>query len=208
MQEAGRKVGGVKTPGAAKFIANMPKLRKPKKEICKKNPQSSLKFTENMTDWPIKTLARTSFVSGRVFALGEQVTSVIYRGADGLLRADLGAEEAEGWQAPGEVLGRWVREVEDEDAAAQRRQALASAEEMFLALAQESGGAGPDKEMLMQFLALQLERKRVLRPVGRPAGGQQRYMHLKTQQEYVVAQAEMSAEGVAALQKQLHHLAY
>lgn len=161
-----------------------------------------------MTDWPIKSLARTSHATGRVFALGEQVTSVIYRGAEGLQRADLGTEEAGAWQAPGEVLGRWVREVEDEDAAALRRQALASAEEMFLALAQESGGAGPDKEMLMQFLALQLERKRVLRPVGRPIDGRQRYVHTKTQQEFTVAQAELSAEGVAALQKQLHHLAY
>jgi len=173
-----------------------------------KKPEKLPQIHETMTDWPIKSLARTSFVSGRVFALGEQVSSVIYRGAEGLQRADLGVEEAEGWQAPGEVLGRWVREVEDEDAAAQRRQALSTAEEMFLALAQESGGAGPDKEMLMQFLALQLERKRVVRPVGRATGGRQRYLHVKTQQEFSVAQAELSAEGVAALQKQLHHLAY
>ncbi|MGA2052638.1 MAG: hypothetical protein ABSH19_04935 [Opitutales bacterium] len=160
-----------------------------------------------MTDWPIKSLARSSFASGRAFALGERVTCVIYRSPEGLLRADLGEEEAEAWQAPGEVLGRWVRKVEDEDEAALRRQSLASAEEMFLAMAQESAGAGPDKDLLLQFLALQLERKRVLRPVGTTAGSQ-KYLHVKTQQQFSVPQQELNPERVAALQKQLHHLAY
>jgi hypothetical protein len=161
-----------------------------------------------MTDWPIKSLARMSFASGRPFALGERVTCVIYRGPEGLLRADLGEEEAGSWQAPGEVLGRWTREVEDADEAALRRQSLASAEEIFLAMAQESGGAGPEKDLLLQFLALQLERKRVLKSVGAAAGGAQKYLHVKTQQEFGVPQQALNPERVATLQKQLHHLAY
>jgi hypothetical protein len=193
-----------------KFIANTASLRKPKKEFCAKNPVFCNDSATNMTDWPIKALARSSFLSGRSFAVGEQVACVIYRAPEGLLRADLSEAEARDWQPPGEVLGRWVRAMDDAAEAEHllRRQALASAEEMFLALAQETGGAGPDKELLMQFLALMLERKRVLRPVGPATGGRQRYLHVKTQAEFAVAQQELDAARVALLQKQLQHLAY
>jgi hypothetical protein len=161
-------------------------------------------------DWPSKTLARMSYASGRPFAVGERVTCVIFRGPEGLQRADLGEEEAAAWQAPGDVLGRWVRAVDDpeESLRLQRRQALASAEELFLALMQETGGAGPDKELLAQFLALMLERKRILRPVGPAQNGRQRYAHSKLGQEFSVAQEELTAERVVALQGQLHLLAY
>jgi len=138
---------------------------------------------------------------------GEPVVCVIFRGPDGLQRADLSEAEAAAWQPLGEVLGRWTRKAETEDQAARRRQALASAEEMFLALMQESGGAGEDKELLLQLLGLMLERKRILRPQGRPAGHQQRYLHTRLQQQFSVAQHEITPERLAVLSEQLHHLA-
>jgi len=132
---------------------------------------------------------------------------ILFRGTEGLQRADLAEAEAAEWKPTGEIWGRWTREVENEDELARKRQALASAEEVFLALAQEAGGAGPEKETLLQMLALLLERKRLLRPLGRPAGGIQRYLHPRLQQEFSIAQHDLTAERVVQLQEQLHHLA-
>lgn len=159
-------------------------------------------------DWSIKSLSRASFVSGQAFTPGEKVTCVIFRGPEGVQRADLTETEAREWQPPGEVLGRWSRKAEDESAAAKRRLALASAEEVFLAFIQEPGGAGPDKDVLLQLLALMIERKRLLRPQGRPADGRQRYWHPRLQQEFSVPHQELTVERLAAFQEQLHHLAF
>ena len=142
-----------------------------------------------------------------MFTPGEKVACVIFRGPEGLQRADLSEAEARDWQPPGEVLGRWARKAEDENETARRRQALASAEEMFLALMQESGGAGEDKDLLLQLLGLMLERKRILRPQGRPDGSQQRYLHSRLQQEFAVPQREITPERLLALRELLHHLA-
>ena len=134
------------------------------------------------------------------------VSCVIYRGTEGLQRADVSEAEAKEWQAPGDVLGRWVRKAEDENEAAKRRLALASAEEVFLAFMQDNSG-GEDKELLVQLLGLMLERKRVLRPMGRPEGGRLRYWHPRLQQEFSVTQHELTPERLGALREQLHHLA-
>jgi hypothetical protein len=159
-------------------------------------------------DWAIKSLSRLSFASGHAFMPGEKVNCVIFRGPDGLQRADVTEIEGREWQPPGEVLGRWSRRVEDESAAAKRRLALASAEEVFLALIQEPGGAGLDKDLLLQLLALMIERKRILRPQGRPVDGRQRYWHPRLQQEFSVPYQELTPERLVALREQLHHLAF
>ncbi len=159
-------------------------------------------------DWAIKSLSRASFISGQAFTPGEKVACVIFRGPEGLQRADLSETEALEWQPPGEVLGRWHRKAEDESEAAKRRLSLASAEEVFLALNQEPGGAGEEKDLLLQLLALLLERKRLLRPQGKPADGKLRYLHPRLQQEFFVPHQELTPELVSSLREQLHHLAF
>lgn len=159
-------------------------------------------------DWAIKSLSRASFITGQAFTPGEKVACVIYRGPEGLQRADLGEVEAREWQAPGEVLGRWHRKAEDESEAAKRRSSLASAEEVFLALIQEPGGAGEEKDLLVQLLALLLERKRLLKPQGKPAEGRLRYWHPRLQQEFSVPHQALTPERLASLREQLHLLAY
>lgn len=159
-------------------------------------------------DWAIKSLSRASFITGQAFTPGEKVACVIYRGPEGLQRADLGEAEAREWQAPGEVLGRWHRKAEDESEAAKRRSSLASAEEVFLALIQEPGGAGEEKDLLLQLLALLLERKRLLKPQGKPAEGRLRYWHPRLQQEFSVPHQTLTPERLASLREQLHLLAY
>lgn len=159
-------------------------------------------------DWVIKSLGKASFLSGKTFIPGEKVTSVIYRGPEGLQRVDLSEADATGWQAPGDVLGKWNRKAEDESEAARRRSALASAEEVFLAFIQEPGGAGEDKNLLLQLLALLLERKRILRPQGKPADGRQRYLHTRLQQEFSVPHGDLTPERLVTVREQLHHLAF
>lgn len=159
-------------------------------------------------DWAIKSLSRASFISGQAFTPGEKVACVIFRGPDGLQRADLSEAEALEWQPPGEVLGRWHRKAEDESESAKRRTSLASAEEVFLALIQESGGAGEEKDLLLQLLALLLERKRLLRPQGKPVEGKLRYLHPRLQQEFSVPHQELTPELVSSLREQLHLLAF
>jgi len=139
---------------------------------------------------------------------GEKVTSVIFRGPEGLQRVDLSDADAAGWQPPGDVLGKWTRKAEDETESARRRSALASAEEVFLALMQEPGGAGEDKNLLLQLLALLLERKRILRPQGKPAGGRRRYLHPRLQQEFSVPAGDLTPERLVTIREQLHHLAF
>jgi len=168
----------------------------------------ALCVNQKKVDWAIKSLSRASFASGKVFSPGEKVASVIFRGPEGLQRADLSEAEAQAWQPPGEVLGKWTRKAEDESEAAKRRNALASAEEVFLAFVQEPGGAGADKDLLMQLLALLLERKRILRPQGRPADGKQRYWHSRLQQEFIVPHQEITPECLTLVREQLHHLAF
>ena len=159
-------------------------------------------------DWTIKSLSRTSFASGQTFTPGEKVTCIIFRGPEGLQRADLAEAEAREWQPPGDVLGRWLRKAGDESDSTKRRQALASAEEVFLAFQQEPGGAGPDKDLLLQLLALMLERKRILRPQGRPVEGRQQYWHPRLQQEFSVPHQALTPEILGPLREQLHHLAF
>ena len=79
------------------------------------------------------------------------------------------------------MLCRWQHRLKAtaEDEAAARKQSLASAEELFIALLEAEEGEGQEDEaspeeaenrmILINLLALHLERKRVLRPArGRP----------------------------------------
>lgn len=139
-------------------------------------------------DLSIRRVAKTSSLSGDSFEAGELVESFLFRDAEGILeRADLRRAEVEGWSAPGAVICRWQHRIKtpSDDEAESRRQSLASAEEMFLALAGlgesevEEGATPPaappeapesrERSVLLNLLALLLERKRVLKPVrGRP----------------------------------------
>jgi hypothetical protein len=105
-------------------------------------------------------------------------------------------EEREELQLPEAVLCQWshrMREPAVSEAEA-RRAALQSAEEVFLSLYEDGqdGEAGAARDQLKFFLALQLERKRVLRPLG---GGH--YRHVPSKREFTVPQLELTPELVA-----------
>ncbi len=141
-------------------------------------------------DIAIRPVAATCAVSGRPLAPGDRVWSVLARRPDGMLeRIDVHADHQAALIAPGPVLCRWSQRVRApaESAAAARRAALQSAEEVFLSLFDEpengaaQGPAAEARDRLKFFLALQLERKRLLKPIG-----PRRYRHAPTGREFTV----------------------
>lgn len=148
-------------------------------------------------EWQIKTIARKSSLSGEVFNPGDRVVCLIYKddAAGELGRADLRPGEVDLFELPGGVLGRWSRQVKDpDDESAHARDTMASAEDFFFSLYEnETAGAREESDMLKHLLALMLERKRVLRPIGdRRTSGEQRYLHVKTKRELQVPITDIS----------------
>jgi len=150
-------------------------------------------------DWQIKTLSRKSTLSGESFKPGDRAVSLVYVDdeAGDLDRADLHENELDQLQLPGQVLGRWTWVMKDpEDGATNAADTVASAEDFFFSLFENEAGEEQDRsDALKHLLALLLERKRVLRPVGpRQTSGAKLYRHVKTKQELSVPIAEISRE--------------
>lgn len=160
-------------------------------------------------DWQVKPIARRCAVSGESFKVGDRVVCVVYK-PEGLPieRVDVLAGHFAQYTLPGMELGRWVREVKEraEEEREARLQLLATREEFFLSLYAEAEDPSGDKAVLKQLLALLLERKRVLRALGKPSGGVQRYLHVRTRDEFEVPAGELLAEDVARVQSALEML--
>jgi hypothetical protein len=79
-----------------------------------------------------------------------------------------------------------------------------TAENLFVALADPTTEQTPESTRLVQFLALMLERKKLLRPRGRTAdGARQIYEHARTKQHFEVPIGDLSPEFFVAVQEQL-----
>lgn len=167
-------------------------------------------------DLSIRRVAKSSSLSGESFAEGELVESFLYRNSENVLeRADLRASEVEHWPVPDGLLCRWrhrVRSVALSDSEA-RRQSVASAEEMFLAMvdAQTSDQApvdpsvehAQDPAVLLNLLALLLERKRVLKPV---AGRLGRYYYGSEKRIIEVLRVDLEPLKIVPLLEELEAL--
>ena len=158
-------------------------------------------------DWTTKPLGKSSALSGKPFEEGDSVVSFVIRGeGDVLERRDFLASELTPETAPaGEILGRWTRVVCPRPVSEKqaRAQALAGTEEMFLGLVADAENADEDRVLLVQMLALTLERRRVLRALGAPRDGVQRYWHVETKVEYAVKTLELTPERLMRVQPQL-----
>lgn len=157
-------------------------------------------------DWNVRPSARESQVSGTVFAPGSRVRSVLWRDASGeWQRLDVLATE-ELVAPPGPVLGWWVREVRDgkDPEAERRRQWQATAEEMFLNMPEDSSDA--ETLAVRYLLALQLERKRRLRPVGRALGGVQEYRHPGSGRHFRVTEVTLTPQEWGRLVQALEQI--
>jgi hypothetical protein len=157
-------------------------------------------------DFHLQPLGTACRVTGRPFEAGDRVVSFLTReeGKVELGRHDVSEAEAGAFAAPGTVVCRWVHVFKPRAPGDNADRALRlTAENLFLALA-ESADPTPENARLLQFLALMLERKRVVKPRGRtPDGRHQLVEHVRTKQTFSLPAGDLTPEFFVQVQAQL-----
>jgi len=155
----------------------------------------------------LQPLATTCFVTGQPFIDGARVASYLVRRGAALeiVRYDVLEAHAADFSPEGFVACKWVQVFKPRHAGDNADRALKlTAENLFIALADPMTEPGVENTRLLQFLALMLERKRVLRPRGRSADGEKnRFEHAKSKAIYEVPAGDLTAEFFVAVQEQL-----
>lgn len=154
----------------------------------------------------LQPLAKSCFVSGEPFVEGARVASYLVRGANlDIIRYDVLEGHAADFKPDGFVACRWVQPYKPRKATENADRALKlTAENLFATLADPATEPTAENTRLLQFLALMLERKKILRPRGRSTdGARQRYEHAKTKQIFEVPVGELTPEFFVAVQEQL-----
>ncbi len=155
----------------------------------------------------LQPLAQTCFGTGQPFVEGQRVLSHLVRNASGseVMRYDVLETSAAEFTPSGFVACRWVHAFKPRKPGdTTERDLKLTAESLFLTLADPSSELNEESTRLVQFLALMLERKRLLRPKGRNADGSRNlYEHAGTKQMYEVPAGELSPEFFMAVQAQL-----
>lgn len=150
--------------------------------------------------------AASCFVSGHAFREGDRVASLLARTDSGaIVRYDALEANLASLQPEGFVACRWVQAFKPHAREENADRALKlTAETLFLTLVDPATEENPETARLIRFLALLLERKRLLRPRGRsPDGLRELYEHARTKQIHEVPAIELSAEFFAAVRGQL-----
>ena len=154
----------------------------------------------------LQPLASACHVSGRKFAAGDRVASQLVRGPTGeIVRYDVQQSEEAGLQIAGRVVCRWVHVFKPKTPETNPERTLKlTAENLFLTLADPANEPVEANTPLLQFLALLLERKRVLRLRGRtPDGERNLFEHMPSHQMYEIPVGDMSPEFFVRIQAQL-----
>ena len=155
----------------------------------------------------LQPLATTCFVSGQPFAEGDRVASFLVRvgAALEIVRYDLLESQAAGFAPEGFVACKWVHPFKPRRAGENPDRALKlTAENLFTVLADPTTEPTTENTRLLQFLALMLERKRILKPRGRSEDGlRNRYEHAKSKAIFEVPVGELTPEFFVAVQEQL-----
>lgn len=122
-----------------------------------------------------------------------------------VIRHDLLEAETPKFTPDGLVVCRWVHVFKPKRLNENPDRALKlTAESLFVTLADPATESSPESTRLLQFLALMLERKRVLRPKGRTSDGARNvYEHAKTKLLYEVPVGELTPEFFVQVQAQL-----
>ena len=154
----------------------------------------------------LQPLARSCFVSGEAFVDGDRVTSHLVRAETlEIRRCDVLASRTDGFAPPGVVACRWSLVFKNRPKEENSDRALKlTAENLFLTLADPSTEPTPENTRLVQFLALMLERKKILRLRGRTEdGAKNRLEHMRLKQMFEVSADEMTPQFFVAIQEQL-----
>jgi hypothetical protein len=154
----------------------------------------------------LQSLAPKCFISGQPFTEGQRVASFLIRGTtEEVVRYDLNEAEVEKFAVEGTVACRWVQVFKHRKANENpERDLKLNTETLFVALADPANEPSIENTRLLQFMALMLERKRVLRPKGRTSDGLRNiFEHAKTKQLFEVEAGELSPEFFIQVQQQL-----
>jgi hypothetical protein len=157
-------------------------------------------------DLSLQPQAPACFVTQQPFVEGQRVVSFLVRMKNGeVMRYDVLESERAKFEAEGVIVCSWVRIYKPRKAGenAERDMKL-TAEALFLTLADPLTDVTVENTRLLQFLALMLERKRVLKPKGRTSdGARNAYEHAKSKQMFEVPVGELSPEFFIQVQEQL-----
>lgn len=169
-------------------------------------------------------IATKCFVSGRDFAESDRVASYLVREASGeVARRDLLESEDDRFMPPAFIYCRWVVAFKQRKAEDPARTLKLTAENLFLTLAlpvnvpgdavpgTNPGFAAADNDALsaintplLQFLALMLERKKLIKLRGRTEDGRRQiYEHMPTHQSYQVPVGDLNVEFFQKIQEHL-----
>jgi hypothetical protein len=145
-------------------------------------------------------------ITGRAFQEGDRVASVLVRKDGGeVVRYDAFEASSSDLHPEGFVACRWVQLFKPQAKLENPERALKlTAETLFLTLADPSTAETPETARLVRFLALLLERKKLLRPRGKtPDGARELYEHARTKQVYEVAAIDLGPDFFSAVREQL-----
>ena len=153
----------------------------------------------------LQPLATACYVSGRAFTDRDRVASFLVRATTlEIVRYDLLEANAGSFAPEGFVACRWVQSFKARHNENPDRALKLNAENLFLTLADPTNELNVESTRLVQFLALLLERKKLLRPRGQNAEGTKNvYEHAKTKQRLEVPVGELTRDFFVAVQEQL-----
>lgn len=171
-----------------------------------------------MLEWQINSCSRKSDLSGEAFADGDPLTCLLVVESGGDLQRVTLARHEEWPPRASRPIARWSRIFrQDESRREEVLETVQETSELFFALLEnETDAATGDesveeaetaREALIHLLALFLERKRVLRPVGRiSTDGVQVYRHPPSGRTLSVTVRDISPAIVERYRSQIDHL--
>lgn len=157
-------------------------------------------------DLQLQPQSSACFASNQPFEDGHRLASYLVRTKTGeVLRYDLLESASVGFTPDGVVACRWVHvfrhRKQNENP---ERELKLTAENLFLTLADPLNELTPENARLVQFLALMLERKRVLRPKGLDETRTKNvFEHVKTKQLFHIPAGELTPDFFVQVQEQL-----
>ncbi len=158
-------------------------------------------------DLNLQSLASASFLTGQPFIGGDRVASHLVRDAKTpeVNRYDVLENESVSFTPPGFIACRWIHQFKPHRTQVNSERAMKlTAENLFVTLADPLIEQTEENTRLLQFLALMLERKRLLRPKGFTRDGEKNvYEHAKTKQTFEVPVGEISPQFFLRVQEQL-----
>ena len=151
-------------------------------------------------------IATKCFVSSRDFAENDRIACYLAREASGeVIRRDLLELEDGRFMPPAFIYCRWVVAFKQRKAGENPALTLKlTADNLFLTLADPANEPNATNTPLLQFLALMLERKKLIKPRGISEDGQRQiYEHMATHQLYEVPLGDLNVDFFQKIQEHL-----